>query len=479
MRDGLCRYGSWRGSMALLASILGSGMAFLDSTAVNVALPALAQELGADFASLQWVVNAYLTTLGALVLTGGALGDVYGRRRVFLVGVVWFALASVLCGLAPDVRTLIAARAIQGIGAALLIPSSLAMVQVGFRPEDRGRAIGAWSGFSGLSTLLGPLLGGWLIDTVSWRAVFLINPGLALLTVVVAMLAIPRDTAPARRRSADAIGGVTAAGGLAGLVFMLIQGPVWGWTHPAVIAGGILGLISSLAFLDIERSQAQPMLPLELFKRRAFVAANGVTVFVYFVLSATFFLLMLQLQRVMGYTAFEAGAAGAPVTLLILVLSPLAGRWADRRGPRGATTLGPIVAAAGVALLAGLEPGGSYTRDVLPGVALLGVGLGLTVAPLTSAALSALDSGDAGLASGVNNAVARVAQLLGIPLLPLAAGLSGLEEGSQAAFAAGFGRAMWVGATILALGGAFAWLGLRGVSVASAGPVKSPPRPSR
>lgn len=428
-------------------------MAFLDSTAVNVALPAMGEELGGGFAGLQWIVNAYLLSLASLVLLGGALGDRYGRRRMFVIGVIAFGIASITCGAAPDLVSLIVARGVQGVAAALLVPSSLSMLQGAFAPEDRGRAIGAWSGFSGLSTILGPLVGGWLVDAVSWRLVFAINPLFAIITAIVAVRAVPETRAddPTQARL-DLRGSALAVLGFAAIVFALIEGPERGWTSTVVSAAAVIGLLAIVAFIAWEHRCPSPMVPPQIFRSRAFTGVNATTALVYFVLGGAFFLLTLQLQRVLEYSAFEAGASLAPVTLLLLVLSPLAGRAADRIGPRIPMTVGPIVAAVGLAMLSGVEPGASYTRSILPGVIVFGTGLGITVAPLTAAALSALPDRQAGLASGVNNAVTRVAQLLAIPLLPLAAGIAGIERVGGAAFSAGFGRAMWVGAGVLVAG---------------------------
>lgn len=467
------RVGSARGRLTLLVTVLASGMAFVDSTAVNVALPRMGLELGADFAAFQWIVNAYLVTLGALVLPAGAMADVFGRRRVFLVGALWFAAASAICGAAPDVVTLVGARAVQGMGAALMLPSSLSILHGCFHPDERGRAIGYWSGFTGLATVIGPLLGGWLVESVSWRAVFLLNPVLVGPIVLLTLLVVPaRDPfedgggggrggeageGRRRRRSVDSLGAVTAVATLGALVFFLIQGPAWGWGDPRVVASALLAVVGAVGFVDIERNQARPMLPLDLFRFRRFTGINAVTLVVYFALSGFLFLFMLHFQRVVGYDALEAGAAALPLTFLLLVLSPVAGAWADRRGPREPITAGPVLAAGGLLLLAPLGPGGRYVSDVLPGLLLFGAGLGLTVAPLTNAALAALPERRAGVASGVNDAVARVARLVAIPLLPLAAGLSGIESVGGLAFAEGFTRAMWIAAAVLVGGGALAW----------------------
>ena len=450
------RMGTPQGRGALLASILGSGMAFLDMTAVNLALPAIGDDLGTGFAGFQWVVNGYMLTFGALLLTGGALGDRFGRRRIFELGVVLFAATSLACGLVPGTLGLILARVAQGVGAALLVPTSLALVQSTFVPEDRGRAIGTWSGLAGLATVLGPLVGGWLIRAVSWRAVFLINPVLAGATLWAARRFVP-ESAPTSRDPIDVAGSVTAALGLGGVVYALIEGPDQGWPAAALASGGA-GLAFLVAFLLVEGRAAHPMLPLRYFRIRTFAGANATTFLVYAVLNGVFFLLGLQLQRVVGYSPVVAGASTLPITGMLFFLSPRAGRLADRIGPRLPMSLGPVVGALGIVLFSRIVAGASYPTGVLPGVLVFGLGLGLTVAPLTSAAMSSLPEGHAGTASGVNNAVARLAGLLGVTLLPLAAGLSGIGTVGGAAFSAGFVRAMWVGAGILALGGVVAWL---------------------
>lgn len=450
--------GTRRGRGALLASILGSGMAFLDGTAVNLALPSIGEDLGAGFAAFQWVVNGYMLTFVGLVLLGGSLGDRFGSRRIFEVGVVLFAATSIACGLVPGTLGLIVARMAQGVGAALLVPTSLALVQASFVPRDRGRAIGTWSALSGLATVLGPVLGGWLIDAVSWRAIFLINPGIAVLTLWAARRFVP-ETVTTKQAPIDVAGSATAALGLGGIVYALIEGPDRGWPA-AAIAAGAAGIALLAAFLLVEARAANPMLPLRFFRIRAFAGANATTLIVYAVLSGVFFLLTLQLQRVVGYSPLAAGAATMPITLMLLFLSPRAGRLADHIGARLPMTVGPIVAALGVALFSRVVAGASYLTGVLPGILVFGLGLGLTVAPLTSAAMGSLPNGHAGTASGVNNAVARLAALLAVSVLPLAAGLSGLGSVGGAAFSAGFVRAMWIGAGTLVLGGAVAWLSM-------------------
>lgn len=450
------RVGTPRGRGALLASILGSGMAFLDGTAVNLALPAIGQDLGTGFAGFQWIVNGYMLTFASLVLVGGILGDRFGSRRIFELGVVVFAATSIACGLVPGTLGLVVARVAQGVGAAMLVPASLALVQKSFVSTDRGRAIGTWSALAGLATVLGPLVGGWLIAAVSWRAIFFINPLIAAGALLAARRFVPEDS-PTSDAPIDVLGSATAALGLAGIVEALIEGPAHGWPRTTVAAGAA-GLLLLGVFLLVEARAAHPMLPLRYFRIRAFAGANATTLIVYTVLSGIFFLLGLQLQRVLGYSPLQAGASTLPITGMLFFLSPRAGRLADRIGPRLPMTIGPVVAAIGVALFSRIVPGAVYPTGILPGILVFGLGLGLTVAPLTAAAMSSLPEGRTGAASGVNNAVARLAGLLGVTLLPLAAGLSGIGTVGGAAYSTGFVRATWIGAAVLALGGLVAWL---------------------
>ena len=450
------RYRSAAGRLTLLATIVGSGMAYLDGTAVNVALPAIDRDLRAGFAGLQWIVNGYLVALAALVLPGGALGDRFGRRKIFLVGAGWFAFASVLCGIAPTTVLLIAARMLQGVGAALLIPASLAVLQSAFDPQDRARAIGAWSGFSGLTTIVGPLLGGWFADSFSWRLVFLINPALAVATALLTIRWVP-ESRERHRRDADPGGAAAMVAGLSGISFAAIEGPALGWTSRPVLLAAALAIAGTAAFAAIERRVRDPMLPLQFFRRRQFTGVSVSTLLVYFALGGVMFLLTLQLQRVVGYSALAAGAALAPVTLLLLVLSPAAGRFASRYGPRLFMTAGPLIAACGMAMMSRIQAGTAYVQSVLPAVCVFGAGLAVTVAPLTAAAMAALDEEHAGLASGVSNAVTRAAQLLAVSLLPLAAGLAGAGEIGGPAFSHGYARAVWIGAAVMAAGGLVAF----------------------
>ena len=453
------RYKTSAGRWVIAATVLGSGIAFLDSTVVNVALPAIAEDFDVQMAGLQWTIDAYLLTLGSLLLVGGSFGDLYGRRKMFVWGLASFTVASLICALAPSIETLILARGAQGVGAALLVPGSLAIISSNFAPEDRAQAIGAWSGLSGVTTAVGPFLGGWLIDAVSWRLIFFINIPLAAFAIWIALRHVDETRAEGEVRHPDLVGAALAALGLGGVIFALIEGPARGW--PAgTVGAAILGVVSFAAFLLVERARPHPMLPLDIFRSRNFSVANLMTLTVYFSLSGALFLAVIQLQRVLGYSALEAGAAFTPLTILLLLLSPSAGRLAQRIGPRVPMTLGPLTAAAGLALMMRIQEGQSYLSGVLPGVVVFGLGLSLTVAPLTAAVLAAVERGREGIGSGVNNAVARVAGLLAVALLPVVAGVTDLGSLSGTAFSSGFERAMLVSALLCALGGVISWLGM-------------------
>ncbi len=448
------------GRWVLLATVLGSGLALLDATVVNVALPRIGQELDAGLAGLQWTINGYTLTLAALILLGGSLGDRYGRRRVFMVGVAWFAVASLLCGLAPNTASLIAARALQGVGGALLTPGSLAILQASFAPADRSRAVGAWSGLGGVAGALGPFLGGWLVEAVSWRLVFLINVPLAVVILLVAARHVPESADPQAARRLDVLGAVLGAVGLAGLTYGLIGWPERG-PDSVVLTALVAGVVGLGAFVLTERRSSHPMLPLEVFASRQFSAANGVTFAVYAALGGVFFFLVLHLQVVGGFSPIVAGTALFPVTALMLLLSSRAGALASRIGPRLPMTAGPLVCAAGLLLMLRIGTDPSYVTEVLPAVAVFGLGLSLTVAPLTATVLAAVSVRHAGVASGVNNAVARAAGLLAVAALPLVAGLSGDDYARPAALADGFQAAMLVCAVLLAVGGLLAFATIR------------------
>ena len=447
------RLRSARGRGVLVATVLGSGVAFLDSTVVNVALPVLGQELHAGIAGLQWTMDAYLLTLTALLLLGGSLGDALGRRKTFVAGLAWFALASAACGLAPSIGALAAARAVQGAGAALLVPGSLAVLRSSFAEEEQGRAVGAWAGLSGVTAAVGPLVGGWLITAWSWRVIFFLNLPLAAAAAWAALRCIPESRTTGLR--VDVPGALAATLGLGGCVYALIEAPVRG---PGVAVAAALGAASLAAFVWIEARHPDPMLPLDLFRSRQFSGANAVTLAVYFALSGATFLLIIHLQSVLGYSPLAAGAALTPVTLLLLVLSPPAGKLASRIGYRAPMTAGPLIAAVGVALLAKVGRDSSYVSGVLPGIAVLGLGLAATVAPLTTAVLAGAKELHAGVAAAVNTAISRLAGLLAVALLPLLAGISAADAGS---LAAGFPRAMWICAAVCAAGGLCALATLR------------------
>ena len=449
-------YDSAAGRWVLAVAVLGSGMAFLDGTVVNVALPDIGRDLGASTSALQWVLNGYLLTLASLILLGGSLGDRYGRRRVFVLGVMVFTAASLLCAIAPSSGFLVAARLLQGIGGALLTPGSLAMIEASFRPADRARAIGAWSGLGGVATAIGPLLGGYLVQAVSWRAIFLINLPLGLLVAAMATRHVPETRDPTASGRLDFRGATLVGLGLAGTTYALIEGPEKGMAG-AVALAGVGGVLALVAFLLAEHASPNPMMPLEMFSSRQFSAANLVTFVVYAALGGVFFLLVAFLQISLGYSPIAAGAASLPVTLLMLLFSARAGALAQRIGARIPLTVGPLVIAAGLLLMTRIEPGDSYVSSVLPAVIVFGLGLTLVVAPVTATVLAAADARHSGIASGINNAVSRVGGLLAVAVLPLVAGLTGDAFYSPAAMTDGFHMAMLVCAGLAAAGGLLAW----------------------
>jgi EmrB/QacA subfamily drug resistance transporter len=451
-------FSSGAGRWLLAVTIAGSGMAFLDSTVVNVALPKIGEDLNASTSSLQWILNGYLLTLASLILLGGSLGDRLGRRLVFQVGVVLFTLASLLCAIAPNVELLIFARLIQGIGGALLTPGSLAIIEASFRPADRARAIGAWSGLGGVASALGPLLGGWLIGAISWRAIFLINLPLGVFVSWAAARYVPesRDPTATATGRLDVAGAALAAIGLGGTTYALIEAPEGG-RLAAVVVTAVIGVAALVGFFVQERRSANPMLPLGIFSSRQFSAANAVTFVVYAALGVVFFLLVSFLQISMGYSPIAAGSASLPVTALMLVGSARAGELAQRIGPRIPLTLGPLIIAAGLLLMLRINPGDSYVTTVLPAVVVFGLGLTLVVAPVTATVLAAVDSSHSGIASGVNNAVARVAGLLAVAVIPVAAGITGDKFYDPSHMTHGFHVGMAICAGLSILGAIVAW----------------------
>ncbi|MDQ6728074.1 MAG: MFS transporter [Actinomycetota bacterium] len=436
-------------------------MAFLDGTVVNVALPAIGRDFGGGLSGLQWTLDAYLLTLGSLLLLGGALGDRYGRRRVFVTGLVSFSAASALCGMAPSLGALIVARAVQGVGGALLVPGSLALLSASFHPHDRGRAVGAWSGLAGVASAIGPFVGGWLVDAVSWRLVFLINLPLAAVTVWVVRSHVPesRDAGALAGGRLDVAGAAATTVGLAGVVYALIEGSARGLSVRVVVAA-LIGAAALIAFPLVERGQAEPLVPLELFRSRQFSGANATTFAVYGAFGGALFLFVVLLQQALGYSALEAGASMLPVTVILVLLSARTGRLAQRIGPRTPMTVGPLIAAGGLLLMSRVGPGDHYASGVLPGVVVFGLGLSFTVAPLTAAVMAAVEERHLGVGSGVNNAVARVAGLLSVALLPALAGLSGVDP-ADPAFAPGVGTALGIAAGLCAAGGLVANLSVR------------------
>jgi EmrB/QacA subfamily drug resistance transporter len=389
-------------------------MTFIDLTVVNVALPALQADLDATITDVQWVVEAYALFMGALILVGGAMGDQLGRKRVFLFGVVAFSSASVLCGLATSPRLLIIARALQGIGAAFLVPGSLAIISATFSDAERGRAIGTWSGFSAITTAIGPVIGGWLIQHVSWRAAFFLNVPLAAIVVVLSLRFMEESRDPSRSPQIDWSGALLGVLGLGGIVFGLLEWPPLGPGHPLVIGSLALGAVCLVLLVIVERRARNPMVPLQLFRSRTFTLANVLTLLLYGALGVVLFLLPLDLIQIQHYSATQAGAALVPLAIIMFALSRWTGGLVARVGPRLPLTIGPAIAAVGIGLFARGGIGGSYWSTVFPAVCLLGLGMAITVAPLTTTVMGAVDSHHSGVASGINNTVARVAGLLAI-----------------------------------------------------------------
>lgn len=436
----------------MTVTVLGSGMAFLDSTVVNVALPRMGDDLDASFAGLTWISNGYLLTLASLILVGGAMGDRLGRKRTYLAGAAAFAVASLLCGLAPTVPTLVVARMLQGAAGAFLVPGSLALLQATFHPDDRPRAIGAWSGLAGITTAAGPFLGGWLVDAASWRWVFFLNLPLGAVVAVAGRRHLIESRDPSIVGRPDLAGAAVGALGLAGATYGLIQESV---------VVGLAGGAGLILFVVVEARTPHPMMPLGVFRSRQFSGANGVTFAVYGALGAALFLLGLVLQRALGYSPLAAGAATIPLTMMMLAFSARSGALAQRIGPRIPMTVGPAVIALGLLLMVRIDIGGSYVTQVLPAVLVFAIGLVLTVAPLTSTVLAAVDESHAGAASGINNAASRTAGLLAVAALPLVAGFDASAEIPPTVLLEGFHRAALAAAVLTLLGGALAWATIR------------------
>jgi EmrB/QacA subfamily drug resistance transporter len=472
------RYASGAGRWVLAATVLGSGIAALDATVVGIALPAIGRSFHVSVSSMQWVVDGYTLPLAGLLLLGGALGDAFGRRRVFVIGTVWFALASLACGLAPDAGFLIAARAVQGAGAALLTPGSLAILQASFRPDDRPKAIGAWSGLGGVATAVGPFLGGWLIGAVSWRLVFFINLPAAAAVVLIAARHVPESRAPGPRQPLDITGAVTISLALAGLTYGLIAASADGWVSPPVLASLLAGVVIGGTFIIVEARGAHPMLPLGVFRSRQFSAANAVTFVDYAALGGALFLVPVVLQDVCGYSPLEAGMALLPLTAVMLALSARSAALAARIGPRLQMTVGPLLIAGGMVLFTRVHGNGDYLTQVLPAVLVLGFGLAANVAPLTSTALSAAPAEHAGIASAVNNDVARAAGLIAVAVLPALAGLTGDAYLHPAVLTRGFHVAVLIAAAAAAAGGVLAALTISNRPGTPSGPGQPAPGPA-
>jgi EmrB/QacA subfamily drug resistance transporter len=440
----------------LAATILGSSIAFIDASVVNVALPPIQSDLGGGLAAQQWVVDAYLLTLGSLILVGGSLGDIFGEVRVFVIGVAAFGLASALCAVAPDITTLIVFRGLQGVAGALLTPASLAVITASFEGSERGAAIGTWTAWTGISFVIGPLVGGWLIDVSSWRVIFLINIPITIATIAIALRLIPKGSMGGKRVPVDYLGGALCVLGLGGVVYALIEQPTLGWSHWSVAGGLAVGAACLAGFVVWEMRAPSPMLPLRLFARRNFSVTNVETLAVYGGLSAWGFFLVLFLQQLAGYSPFRAGLATVPVTIVMFFLSTRAGRLSARHGPRLFMALGPLVAGSSLAALARMPTPLDYWVDLLLPLLGFAVGLSLTVAPLTTTVLADAGPGDAGVASGVNNAIARVAGLVAIAAVGIAA-----SGGGHRLTAHGFHVAMLIVAALVALGGVIGAVGIR------------------
>jgi EmrB/QacA subfamily drug resistance transporter len=446
----------------LIATILGSSIVFIDMTVVNVALPSIQRDLGGGLAAQQWIVDAYLLMLGSLILVGGSLADIFGEVRLFTVGVGSFGLASALCAAAPDANTLIVFRGLQGIAGALLTPASLAVITSTFTGAERGAAIGTWTAWSGASTVIGPLFGGWLIEATSWRVIFLLNVPIALVALVIVHTLMPHPASERRQVNVDYAGAVLCVTGLGTLVFGFIEQPRLGWGNPAVPGSIAVGVALLVAFVRREERTPEPMLPLRLFRLRNFTVTNIETLAVYGGLSAWGFFVALFLQQLAGYSPLRAGLATLPVTIALFTLSPHAGRLSARFGPRLFMATGPILAGVSTLALARLPVHLDYWTDLLPPVVGFAVGLALTVAPLTTTVLSDAGPGDAGIASGVNNAVARIAGLLAIAIVGLAA-----SGGTHGLTTHGFHVATLLTAALLCTGGVIGAVGIRNATASA------------
>jgi EmrB/QacA subfamily drug resistance transporter len=445
-----------RGRWVLTATVLGSAMAQLDATVVGIAQPAIGKEFHAQIDGLQWVSAGYLLTVAGLILLSGALSDRYGRRKVFVIGVAWFAVASLICAVAPNIGLLIAARGLQGVGGALLTPGSLAILEASFAPGERGRVIGAWSGLGGVATALGPFVGGFLITAVSWRLIFLINVPIAIAVIFISLRHAPESRDPNATGYIDITGSALTVTALVGISYGLIQGSSGNWTSTPVLGALLVGGVAFVAFIIVELRVRAPIVPLDIFKSRQFSATNAVTLLIYGMLGGMFFLLPIELQQVSHYSPTAAGASLLPVTFMMFALSSRSGALSARIGPRLQMSVGPLVVAVGLALFARINAGGNYLLEVLPAVIVFGLGLSIIVAPLTATAMSSAPAERSGLASAVNNTVARTGSLLAVALLPAVAGITGDSYLHPPVFETGFQHAAFIAAIICAAGGLLA-----------------------
>lgn len=455
--DGLVLH-SVRGRVALVATVAASAMASLDATVVNVALPHIGKEFHASISALQWVLTGYLVALASLILLGGALGDRFGRRKIFVIGTIWFAAASLLCGAAPNIEVLVAARVLQGVGGALLTPGSLAILQASFRQSDLAAAVGAWSGLGGVAGAIGPFVGGSLVDGPGWRWAFLINLPVAAIAIGCAHAAIPETRDPLAKRSLDLVGAALAVVGLAASTWALTEAGPRGWTDAGVLIGGAVAVVAIAAFVRRMLRTDDPLVPPALFRDRTFTVVNLQTVLLYSSLGVSFFFVSYELQVATGWSALKAGVALLPATALMLVLSASSGALAQKIGPRLQLTVGPLLAAAGLLLLARIGPDASWTTDVLPGAVVFGFGLVTFVAPLSATVMAAADPNHVSVASGVNNAIARAASLGALAVLPVISGLSEATEATQITHA--FRLGLVITACVAAAAGPLAFIGL-------------------
>jgi EmrB/QacA subfamily drug resistance transporter len=468
-------FSSGPGRWVVAVTVLGSGIAALDATVVNIALPTIGREFDAGIASLQWVMTGYTLTLAAFLLIGGSLGDHFGRRKIYTIGIIWFALASAACGFAPSAEFLIVMRVLQGVGGALLTPGSLAILEASFVPEDRGRAIGAWSGLGGVATAAGPLIGGWLIAAASWRWIFFINVPVAAVVIAMTARHVPESRDPGATGRIDEWGALLGVVFLTGITFAFIEAPTLGWSSPSVIVMTAVGLAGLAGFLIRELRAKNPMLPLSIFRVRQFAATNAVTFIVYAALTGATFLLPVTLQVVSGYTPLESGLALLPLTLIMLALSARSGQLASRIGPRLQMSAGPIVVGAGLGMLVLTTQGANYFVYVLPAVLVFGLGLAITVAPLTATAMSSAPADHSGIASAVNNDVARFGGLLAVAVLPALAGITGTAYLNPDELAAGFRTAALISAGMCVAGGLLAAVTITNPRKAAAPAAGAPP----